>query len=78
MPHQKSKRRPPSDYEQWLPKQYRGVIWNDPCFTAKLGWNAAVKKILGRMKYRNKMFEGSWQHEDIDFFMEELKEMIEK
>jgi hypothetical protein len=65
-------------HEKWLSKTRKTVEWNDPVFTSKLGWNAAVKKILGRMKYRNKMFEGSWQHEDIDIFMEELKEMVEK
>jgi hypothetical protein len=30
------------------------------------------------MHRRNKEFEGDWQHEDVEFLMEDIREMVEK
>ena len=67
-----------TEYSKWSNKEYKTLEFNDPNFAAKLGWNAAVKKILRRISYRNRCFEGNWQHEDIDTVIEELREMVEK
>jgi hypothetical protein len=45
---------------------------------SKDAWNAACKSILKSIQYKNRMFEGNWQHEDINFLMEDIKDMIEK
>lgn len=50
----------------------------DAIETSKESWNAAVKHILKSLQYRNRQFEGNWQHEDIDYLIEDLKGMIEK
>ena len=46
--------------------------------SCKESWNVAIKNILRKIKYRNKVFEGNWQHEDIEFLIEDLEGMIEK
>lgn len=44
----------------------------------KESWNSSINKIIRLIRYRNREFEGNWQHEDIDYLLEDLKEMIEK
>lgn len=43
----------------------------------KYAWNAALKKSIRIIKYKHKLFEGNWQHEDIEYLIEALEEMIE-
>ena len=63
-----------SKFEKYLDKSN----WKAQYFGQKEAWNAACKLILNKIKYRNKQFEGMWQHEDIDILIEEVQGMIEK
>lgn len=43
--------------------------------TAREGWNAALNSVLAIYKYRNKQFENMWQHEDLDYLIEDIRKM---
>jgi hypothetical protein len=64
-----------SKFKKWCLNYDETRIESD---AQKDGWNAACESILRKIKTRNKNFEGNWQHEDIEYLMEEIKEMIER
>ena len=64
-----------SKYQKWFKNNLPG---DSNGSNAKYGWNAACKSIVATIKRRNKAFEGHWQHEDIEFLMEDIKDMISK
>ncbi len=68
-----------SKFQKWYNKIFQNKITRfRHQDDQKESWNAAVKHILKSIQYKNKMFEGNWQHEDVDFLIEDLKDMIEK
>lgn len=67
-----------SKFQEWhssTPTNCNGDICTN---SRKEGWNGALNKVLSLIKRRNKIFEGNWQHEDVEYLIEDLQEMIEK
>ena len=62
-----------SKFQKWSSKQLGGNSQDN-----LIGWNASLKKVISLIERRNKIFEGNWQHEDIDYLLEDIKEMLEK
>lgn len=60
-----------SKFQKWRQKSHEPA-------DSEAGWNAACNHILRVIHRRNKEFEGNWQHEDVDYLMEDIKEMVEK
>jgi hypothetical protein len=51
-------------------------LWGeDEKETGKIAWNHLLKSVIAKIKYKNRVFEHSWQHEDIDYLIEELQAM---
>jgi hypothetical protein len=68
-----------SPFQKWYVKNIKGTSMDLGVGDgATRGWNGAILKILRRIQYRNRIFEGNWQHEDIDTLISELKEMLEE
>ena len=67
-----------SQYQKWLNNNYPSH--DSISFIAKESWNAVCNKILSKINYKQKQFgrEFGWQHEDIEYLIEDIKEMIEK
>lgn len=63
-----------SKFNRWERTCIKSFKWNN---APKQAWNAALKKSIRIIKYKHKLFEGNWQHEDIEYLIEALEEMIE-
>lgn len=66
-----------SRFEKWEEKFLQSPEHYSIPYT-QAAWNAALTKTISLIQRRNKIFEGSWQHEDIDYLIEDLKRMIQK
>jgi len=44
----------------------------------QLAWNGAILAVISKIKYKNRVLGGQWQHEDIEILIQELGEMINK
>ena len=55
---------------------------HDSAFFAKEAaektWNFTCEHIANQIKKRNKEFQGSWKHEDIDILLEDIEKMVVK
>jgi len=65
-----------SKYEKWKDKYYENYYSDTP--EVKDAWNAACLSVLGLIRYRDNIFKGDWQHEDISYLKEDILKMIEK
>ena len=67
-----------SKFQKWFQKSMCYAYSPASEVAAEDGWNAACKSILAKIRYKNKVFEGNWQREDIDSLIEEIQGMVEK
>ena len=66
-----------SKYEKWAERYVNSPKW-DKTVHMKEAWNASLIKVISLIRYRNKCFEGNWQHEDIEMLIDDIKDMVEK
>lgn len=66
-----------SKYQKWFNKKFTPVS-SSSINSTKSAWNGACKSILVSIRRRHKELEGNWRHEDVEFLMEDIEDMIEK